>query len=328
MKRTTFASTQRVLRSLVLPVVFLATVCATRAGSFRSRMEKPEPVPPIVGRWDITIHQSGREVPSWLEVTQSGFSMLVGRFVGNGGSARPVSRVYFTGGKINFSIPPQWEREDKDLSLEGVLQGDSLSGTITNPNGSQYPFVAHRAPDLRRSADPVWGKPIQLFNGADLKGWHARGDNQWKAESGVLHSPHSGANIVTDATFTDFKLHIEFRYPPGSNSGVYLRGRYELQIEDTGGTEPPNNQLGAIYGFLPPSGVMMKAAGEWQTYDVTLVGRMITVVFNGKTVICNQEIPGITGGALDSNEGEPGPIYLQGDHGPIEYRNIVITPVK
>ena len=293
-----------------------------------SRAEVGADTAALEGNWDLVVHQGGREVPSWLEVRISGIRTLVGRFVGGGGSARPISRIYFVGGKISFSIPPQWEREDHDLVVEGVLQGDSLSGTLTTPGGKQYSWSGHHAPELHRP-DPVWGTPVQLFDGTDLKGWHAMGStNQWEAKDGALRSPHSGSNIVTDEKFTDFKLHIEFRYPSGSNSGVYLRGRYEVQIEDTEGKEPPNNQLSAIYGFLQPSEQAGKGAGEWQSYDITLVGRRVTVVFNGVTVICNQIIPGITGGALDSREGEPGPIYLQGDHGPIEFRNITITPAK
>ncbi|HEX9512441.1 MAG TPA: DUF1080 domain-containing protein [Puia sp.] len=313
------------MKRIFLPVIFLSV--ASIAIAHPLRLEKPEPVS-IEGRWDITVHQPGKEVPSWLEITHSGLSTLVGRFVGGGGSARPISKINYNEGKMSFSIPPQWERENRDLSVEGSLQGDSLTGTLITPGGKQYQWVGHRAPSLRRNAEPVWGAPVSLFNGIDLKGWHALGDNQWKAESGILRSPHSGANIVTDASFTDFKLHIEFRLPSGSNSGVYLRGRYELQIEDGKGMEPQNDQLGAVYGFLPPTEMMGKEPGEWQSYDVTLVGRMVTVVLNGKTVICNQEIPGITGGALDSREGEPGPIYLQGDHGPIEFRNIEITAAK
>jgi hypothetical protein len=146
--------------------------------------------------------------------------------------------------------------------------------------------------------------------------------------NGVLQSPKSGSNLITDEKFNDFKLHIEFRYPKESNSGVYLRGRYEVQVSDNKGEAPLKDYFGAIYGFIEPVEQAAKAAGEWQTYDITLVGRLVTVVANGKTIICNAPIPGITGGALDSNEGEPGPIMLQGDHGPIEYRNIVITPAK
>ena len=154
------------------------------------------------------------------------------------------------------------------------------------------------------------------------------GENQWVVENGVLRSPKSGSNLVSEQKFTDFKLHIEFRCPKGSNSGVYLRGRYEVQIEDNFGRQPEKHLMGSIYGFLTPSEMAAKEAGEWQSYDITLIGRRVNVVANGKTIICNQEIPGITGGALDSREGEPGPIYLQGDHGPIEYRNIIITPAR
>lgn len=150
----------------------------------------------------------------------------------------------------------------------------------------------------------------------------------WLEVNGIMRSPKSGSNLVTDKSFTDFKLHIEFRYPAESNSGVYLRGRYEIQVIDCYGEEPQKDLLGGVYGFIKPSENMAKKPGEWQSYDITLVGRMLTLVVNGKTVICNQEIPGITGGALNSNEAEPGPIYLQGDHGPIDYRNIVITPAK
>ena len=306
---------------LLTAFVSIATATASVA------MPAPE-TPAIEGRWDISIDASGKTLPSWLEVSHSGNHTLVGQFVSTGGSARPISKVNFTDNKINFSIPPQWEQGDGELSLEGTLQDDKLSGTITYPDGKKVNWTGVRAPSLRRTKDPEWGKPIQLFNGKDLKGWHAMGENQWVAEAGVLKSPKSGANLVTDETFTDFKLHIEFRYPKESNSGVYLRGRYEVQIADNKGMEPLKDYFGAVYGFLPPTEMMAKDPGEWQSYDITLTGRMVTVAANGKTIICNREIPGITGGALSSNEAEPGPIYIQGDHGPIEYRNIVLTPAK
>lgn len=281
----------------------------------------------IEGRWDITIDDNGKKYPSWLEITHSGSKRLVGHYVGITGSARPISIIHYKDGVMRFSIPPQWEEEDNDLQFEARLQGDSLTGTLVAANGKTYPWVGRRAPSLRRAQEPKWGQPVKLFNGKNLDGWKALGAaNQWVAENGVLKSPKSGANLVTERKFTDFKLHIEFRYPKGSNSGVYLRGRYELQITDSKGMETLKDQLGAVYGFISPTENVAKDPGEWQSYDVTLVGRMITVVANGKTIICNQEIPGITGGALDSNEGEPGPLYIQGDHGPIEYRNIVITP--
>lgn len=281
----------------------------------------------VQGRWDITIDMNGKQVPSWLEIRHSGIKTLIGEFVGASGSSRPISKVNHEAGKFNFTIPPQWE-EGNDVTVEGQLQNNSLVGTIVMPDGKKYNWTAERAPSLKRTTTPSWGTPIPLFSGKDLKGWKAMGENQWVAENGVLKSAKSGANLVSEQKFTDFKLHIEFRYQKGSNSGVYLRGRYEVQISDSKGLPTSKGDLGAVYGFITPSEMQAKDAGEWQTYDITLTGRMITVVANGKMIICNQEIPGITGGALDSKEGEPGPLLLQGDHGPIEYRNIVITPAK
>ena len=303
-------------------VALLAVVLPAQPAS------RPSPNDALVGRWDITIAGPDRPLPSWLEVRPSGNGYLVGQFVGVVGSARPIARVDFIDGVMRFSIPPQWEQGKADLQVEGRVQGEGLAGTMTFPDGTRRDWTAKRAPSLRRDGTPKWGAPIRLFNGTDLTGWHALGTNQWRAVNGVLQSPKSGANIVTDRTFTDYKLHLEFRYPKGSNSGVYQRGRYEVQIEDSLTTEPQNDLLGGIYGFIAPSEVAAKKPGEWQTYDITLIGRMITVVANGKMVVCNREIPGITGGALDSNEGEPGPLLLQGDHGPIEYRNIIIRPAR
>ena len=283
---------------------------------------------PIEGRWDITIDVDGKASPSWLEVRHSGNSTLIGQYTGIVGSARPISRVHFKDGKMSFAIPPQWEKGTNDMTMEGTLDGEKLSGTLTTSEGKTYNWKGVRAPSLRRTKAPVWGKPLTLFNGSDMKGWHAEGENQWIAKNGVLQSPKSGANLVTDTKYDDFKLHIEFRIPKGSNSGVYLRGRYEVQVTDSKGMEPALDQMGAVYGFITPSEMVAKEAGEWNSLDITLVGRFITLVANGKTVITNQEIPGITGGAIDSNEGEPGPLLIQGDHGPVEYRNIVITPAK
>ena len=284
--------------------------------------------PAIEGRWDITLTMDGKEFPSWLEVTHSGFKTLVGRFVYLNGSARPVSKVNFDGKKFSFTIPPQWENETKDLEFEGEMTQKGIAGTMVFVDGKKYTWTGIKAPSLKREGEPVWGDPINLFNGANLQGWHAMGENQWKVEDGILRSLKSGSNLVTDQSFTDFQLHIEFRYQKGSNSGVYLRGRYEVQIIDCKGFDPSSIYLGGVYGFLTPSENVAKDPGLWQSYDITLRGRMVTIVANNKLVIYNQEIPGITGGALNNKESEPGPIYLQGDHGPIDFRNIILTPMK
>jgi hypothetical protein len=237
--------------------------------------------------------------------------------------------VNVEGNKINFSIPPQWEMGMKDLVFEGTLENDKISGTIIYPDGKQGTFVAERAPLMAWEKEPAWGEPVKIFNGKNLDGWVAqKPQNQWIVENGVLKSPKSGSNLLTTQKFKDFKLHVEFRIPKGSNSGIYLRGRYELQIIDSKGQEPSSILFAGIYGFVTPNQDAALDAGEWQSYDITLIGRRVTITANGKTTICDAVIPGITGGAIDSKEGEPGPILLQGDHGPVEFRNIVLTPGK
>ncbi|PST84329.1 DUF1080 domain-containing protein [Pedobacter yulinensis] len=292
-------------------------------------LQQEVPGKDLIGRWDITINENGKEAPSWLEVKLSGTRTLVGSFVGSSGSARPVSKVNFDQGKFSFNIPPQWESGNQDFVIEGMLAGDGIKGTITTSEGKKFNWTGVRASYLKRSGTVQWGKPIELFNGRDLTGWKATGKNQWVVKNGVLTSPRSGSNLVSERKFKDFKLAIEFRYPKGSNSGVYLRGRHEVQIEDSPKDAHPSSVLfGGVYGFLTPSEINSLGPDTWQRFEITLIGRMVTIVTNGKTVISNQEIPGITGGALDSREAEDGPIYFQGDHGPIEFRKVTITPAK
>lgn len=293
-----------------------------------SRIQRDVTAKDLIGRWDITMDEDGKPVPSWLEVKLSGHRTLVGYFVGVSGSARPIAKVNFDKGKFSFTIPPQWEGGDQDFVIEGEVSGSEIHGTLVSSEGKKYTWKGVKAPALKRTVT-AWAKPVELFNGKNLSGWKALGKNQWLVKNGVLTSPQSGANLISEQKFKDFKLHVEFRYKKGSNSGVYLRGRYEVQIEDSPKDEHPSSVLfSGVYGFLPPSEIAALGPDKWQSYDITLIGRKITVVANGKTVISNQEIPGITGGALDSNEGEPGPIYIQGDHGPIEFRKIRITPAK
>lgn len=303
--------------ALVIAVFFMTTLCV-----FAQDTKAFE------GAWNLTITEDGKEVPSWLEIKHSGSNTLVGRFCYKFGSARPVSEVKIANDKFSFSIPKQWEPKGFDMQIIGMVAGDGLKGTMIFTDGKTHSWVAIRAPKLAYTTNPKWGKPITLFNGKDLNGWSAMGDNQWVAEKGILKSPKSGANLRTDGTFTDFKLHIEFKIPEGSNSGIYLRGRYEVQVTDDFGKEPASVLFGGVYGLLTPNEMTAKPAGEWQEYDITLIGRRVTIVANGKTIIENQNIPGMTGGALDNNETAPGPLLIQGDHGAVSLRNIVITPLK
>ena len=281
---------------------------------------------PIVGKWDLEISKDGEQLPSWLEVRISGYKTLVGQFVYAFGSARPISHIKMKDGKYFFSIPNQWEKPDRDMEFEFQVIGKQLKGTMIYTDGKSYHWTGVPAPKLGLVKNPIWGAPKQLFNGENLEGWSATGENQWLAENGILKSPSSGSNLVTTEKYRDFKLHVEFKYPENGNSGIYLRGRHEVQVADNKGNDPSSIKFGGVYGFLTPNAMLAKSAGEWQAFDITLIGHRVTVVANGVTIINNQIIPGITGGALDSREGMPGPIMLQGDHSPIEYRNIVITP--
>jgi 3-keto-disaccharide hydrolase len=285
----------------------------------------------FLGRWDLTLEAPDREYPSWLELSQEN-GQLKAQMVGRWGNARPLPKVEITNGHLKFVSPKEEEGRNDDMVFEATLSGNHLSGTTTGPDGKVWPWTGEKAPTLKRSGAAKWGKPISLFNGKDLSGWKQSNSNSsasWKVENGNLITPGNGPELISDAKFQDFKLHVEFKCEPNSNSGVYLRGRYEVQVETDSADEPPSHHTGGVYGFLAPSPELPRKAGEWQTYDITLIGRMITVVQNGQTVINNQEIPGITGGALDSHEGSPGPIYLQGsEKGHVAYRNMVITPGK
>ena len=283
----------------------------------------------FLGRWDLTLKAPDREYPSWLELSEEN-SELKAQMVGRWGNARPLPKVEIANGKLTFVSPKQEEESKEDLVFEGKLVGNNLVGTLNGPDGKMWSWTGRRAPSLKRAGTPTWGKPVELFNGKDLTGWHPDKPNanaQWKVENGALVTPGHGPELINDRKFEDFKLHVEFKIDPNSNSGVYLRGRYEVQVESNSIQEPPSHHTGGIYGFIAASPEQPRKPGEWQTFDITLIGRNVTVVQNGITIVDNKEIPGITGGALDSHEALPGPIYLQGsEDGHVYYRSIVITP--
>lgn len=288
--------------------------------------------PPVVGSWDLVVHGAdGNNYPSWLKVEQSGYRTLVGAYVGQFGSARPIALVHHDQGRIRFNIPPQWEHQTNDIVVSARLDGDVLQGELNDDQGRQLKWEGHRAPTMVRDHAPKWGHSIELFNHKDLAGWkprHADAKHGWRIQDGLLTNAVPGNDLVSARLFRDFKLHVEFRYPKGSNSGIYLRGRHEVQIEDDFGLPPDSHHVGGVYGFLSPRVNAVRPADEWQTVEITLIGRVVTVVLNGERVIEQQTIPGITGGALNSDEGEPGPIMLQGDHGPVAFRKVVITPAE
>jgi hypothetical protein len=319
----------------LLRIAILLTAVALLSSAAHCQSQKPEDssssssVKAFLGRWDLTLKAPDREYPSWLELRQEN-GQLKADMVGRWGNARPLPTAEISNAHLKFVSPKEEEGSKADLVFEGTLSGKILSGTLNGPDGKTWQWTGRRAPSLKRASPPQWAASIPLFNGKDLTGWHEDkpgASTVWKVENGLLITPGNGPELINNSKFEDFKLHVEFNCGPESNSGIYLRGRYEVQIETDSVAEPPSHHTGGVYGFLAPTPELPRKAGEWQTYDITLIGRMVTIVQNGQTVIDNKEIPGITGGALDSHEELPGPVYLQGsEKGHVIYRSIVVTP--
>jgi hypothetical protein len=300
------------------------------SGAATASPDQASSVEPFLGRWDLTLKTPSRDYPSWLEIRQEN-GQLKAQMVGRWGNARPLPKVEVSNGLLTFVSPKEEEGSKDDMVFQGKLAGDNLSGLTTGPDGTPWQWVGHKAPALEITQPPKWGKPVSLFNGKDLTGWKMdkAGPPVWTVRNRTLISPGNGPELISDAKFQNFKLHIEFNCGKDANSGVYLRGRYETQIESESQAEPPSHHTGGVYGFLAPSPELPRKADTWQTFNITLLGRKVTIVQNGQTVIDNQEIPGITGGAVDSDEASPGPIYLQGsEKGHVAFRNIIITPAE
>ena len=245
------------------------------------------------------------------------------------------------------------------------LRGELLEPSTDGMAVIRQAFTGRRIPSLPPAPDlskARFGEPIILFNGENLDGWVALGGahwgaleterpgaksegwipvdpgavNGWSVRDGVLiddpvqresQAYIRYANLHTVREFEDFKLTLDVSLPADGNSGIYLRGLYEVQLRDSFGKPLDSHNMGAIYGRITPTVAAEKPAGEWQTLDITLLDRHATVKLNGQTIIDNQPIDGCTGGALWSDESRPGPIYIQGDHTGVQLRNIVLRPL-
>ena len=300
------------------------------------------------GMWTIDI--DGGSV-GWLWVHDSN-GFLDAELLWQGGSVLPVSDVYFVD---DNTLVVTWVREArrnddlKRVTTQTFIferNGDTFTGKMTAParggmSVSELKFKGWRladpgpAPDLSQIK---YDKPINLFNGKDLTGWRLINPNQtngFKVVNGdLVNDPVqvegqrvSYGNIRTDKEFNDFKLTLEVNIPEGSNSGVYLRGMHEVQVVDSYGKELDSHNMGALYSRIKPSVAAEKKPGEWQTMEIILYKRHLTVLLNGTKIIDNKPVYGPTGGAMQADVMKSGPIYLQGDHGKVSYRNIVMTPI-
>ncbi len=278
---------------------------------------------PFVGRWDFNIPTATGTRATWLGITEKNGKLEVW-FQPTGGNDYEVKDFKIDASHLTLKLAGStWDLDANGGKLTGVQKRGNSTVALTG-----LP-----APSLKRSDPQAWTNPEPLFNGKDLDGWEPLGNpanNHWIVQDGMLVNQGHGTNLKTTRTFDDFKVHYEVNCPEHGNSGFYLRGRYEVQIEyEALSDNPPERRIGSIYGRIAPKPELPRTPGQWETFDVTLVGRAVTVVRNGITIIDRQEIEGITGGALDANEGEPGPFYIQGDHtGGLKFRNITISVAK
>jgi hypothetical protein len=294
--------------ALLLPFVALAQPAAS----------------PFLGRWNFTLETPGGTRAMWLKVAATGGGTEVW-YQPTGGNVYQVKEFKLAGNSLSFAV-------GNNAQLELTASGGRLTGTFRRGENST-PVTGLPAPKLDRPMPKAWSDPEPLFNGKDLTGWEPIGNpagSRWTVKDGTLFNEAVGANLKTTRKFDDFQLHFEVKYPDHGNSGMYLRGRYEVQIEiDPNSTAPPERRMASIYGRIAPSIDMPPTPGQWDVFDVTLVGRTLTVVRNGKTIIDRAEIEGITGGALDAYEDQPGPFFIQGDHaGGIAFRNITVRVPK
>jgi hypothetical protein len=283
---------------------------------------------PFAGKWNITGTPPNEGNVYWLQVTDEG-GKLAAMFLNRGGSPIPAEDVKIADGKLSFVLPSQ---RDPKPEVKLKAAGGKLTGTVAS-GGKTVDVTGERPPQwgaCDANAKHSFGKPVALFDGTSLDAWGVQYKDRpknWTIEDGMMTNTPPANNLVSNQKFKDFRLQAEYKLSPNGNSGIYLRGRYEMQVVDDAGKEPEAHGHMAIYARKAPDVNASKPAGEWQTTDITLVGNCVTIVLNGKTVQNNARIEGITGGALDAKESEPGPIMIQGDHEKVWFRKVIVTPM-
>lgn len=308
---------------------------------------------PFLGNWALTLPGG---YSGWLGITQE-TNYLDGAMLWRWGSVTPLDSVFLNDKMLVFTQVRDVQRKDAAGKVVRThrftdrfvaqVQGDKISIVVfrPHPDGSgvdREELTGKRIPPLPPAPDLAkvkFGEPVTLFNGTSLAGWklvEPDAANGWRAQDGLLSNrpvqvegqPHKNyGNLRTEREFEDFNLTLEVRVPKDGNSGIYLKGLYEVQVADSFGKGLDSHNMGAIYSRITPSASAEKPAGEWQTVDITLVDRHVTVVLNGRKIINNQPVLGITGGALTADEFKPGPIYFQGDHAGVDYRKVIMREV-
>ena len=283
------------------------------------------------GHWVL----EGEAGPMAMEIRRAGTPQMAGSIVGAvGGRTQPFLESSIVDGRLAFRVARQFE-SGTTVGSETVawFDRDRLVGETTRDDRDRRRAWTGRRPDAVTDVESgswVEQEPVVLFDGSVLSAWSTSADGElegWLVEDGILRNVGTAAELASNREFWNFRLQVEYRVPEGGNSGIGLRGRYEVQIYDDFGTKPSIHGNGAIYSRIKPSTLASRVHTHWQTFDIRLVGRIVTVSLNGTTIIDRQVIEGITAMSRDADESAPGPILLQGDHGPIEFRRIVVIPL-
>lgn len=284
----------------------------------------------FLGRWNLTGTGADSGNVYWLEVTEEG-GQLSGMFLNRGGSPVKLASIKVEGDELVFTTASPGENRPGQ-TFRARRKGDGLEGSTTQRDRT-VAFTGARPPKwpaANANGKHTYGKPVELFDGKTLDNWGVQDPGKpmgWSVVDGAMTNEKGANNLVSKQTFKDFKINAEYKIEPNSNSGIYLRGRYELQVLDDYGKPPETHGQMAIYAWVAPTVNASKPATEWQVMEAILVANKVTVTLNGQKVHDNATIQAITGGALDANETAPGPIMLQGDHGKVSYRKVTVTPI-
>jgi len=284
---------------------------------------------PFLGKWDITATGPNGSFAYWLEVKMEG-GKLTGYFLNRGGSVLKLNEIAIENGELVFS--PVGNANSPKIVHRARVDDGRLLGALAD-GGPRITWIGVRPPQWGESnanARHKYGAPVELFDGKTLDKWDVQFKDRpsgWSVVDGAMTNSDHANNVISMHQFKDFKVRAEYKIDEKSNSGIYLRGRYELQVLDDYGKETESHGHMALYSRVKPMVNASLQPGQWQVMEAIIVGNRLTVTLNGKKVHDNIVIDGITGGALDSNEAEPGPIMLQGDHGKVWFRKITVTPI-
>mgnify|MGYP006291551125 CR=1 FL=1 len=299
----------------------------------------------IEGNWAFSLPDGN---PAWLSIKKDSTAQMLWSV----GSAKSIDVQSFSEDQIELAGKFGWRPygNQKWYNLQNPIVGE------LNNDGNLILTVVHKSENetdtfklTGKHMPPMPPKPdlsqVRLEEPLDIlangmQGWKLTNPdktNGWRIEDGVLinETPKKdfGAygnygNLRTLDDFEDFELTIDYNVPEEGNSGIYLRGTYEVQVVDKDSPMQGIQGPGAIFGRIKPTHNNANPGGEWNRYKITLIDRHVTVELNGETVIDNQPLEGCTGGGINADDTKPGPVFLQGDHTSVKYKNIFIREVQ